>query len=354
MSALNIQTVTLEEAVSLIVNLPANRFILRGEPGIGKSSVMRSLAKELPDHHLCYLDMAAANPEDIGIPVPNHENRTLTFYSDSKLGLHLRKPVVIMYDEVTKGTRPVVNMVHPSLEDHNPRIAGAPLPDGSYVIMTGNLVTDGVGDILPAHTQGRVTELVISKPTADEWLNNYAVPAGIDPILCAFVSRTPHVLASYLDGDVDNPYIFQPGKTVGAYASPRSLSRCSSIIANRDKYSTNALRAALAGTVGAAAANDMMAFIAYQDQLPSWESIIADPMHAPVPVDPGAAMVLLFGSLERVCEKTFEPFAKYVERFEPEWQATFFIHMSKHPKKQAIGFKSKAFVEWIDKNQDLI
>jgi hypothetical protein len=45
---------------------------------------------------------------------------------------------------------------------------------------------------------------------------------------------------------------------------------------------------------------------------------------------------------------------EYLQRFEPEWQAVFAINIAKTPSKQAIAFSSKAFAEWVAKNQDLL
>ena len=46
MSEINFgKTVSLAEAEDLIVNVPQNRFMLRGEPGIGKSSMLERIGK---------------------------------------------------------------------------------------------------------------------------------------------------------------------------------------------------------------------------------------------------------------------------------------------------------------------
>jgi hypothetical protein len=45
---------------------------------------------------------------------------------------------------------------------------------------------------------------------------------------------------------------------------------------------------------------------------------------------------------------------KYLERFDAEWQAVFAINIAKTPGKQAIAFSSKAFTDWVAKNQDLL
>ena len=76
------------------------------------------------------------------------------------------------------------------------------------------------------------------------------------------------------------------------------------------------LTAALRGTIGEAAARDMQAFIAYQDQLPKWSEIINDPKHTKVPESPGACAVLVFGAIQHVAKETMDTFMDYLERFD--------------------------------------
>ena len=114
------------------------------------------------------------------------------------------------------------------------------------------------------------------------------------------------------------------------------------------------LVAGLKGTIGEAAARDMQAFIAYQDQLPSWKTIIDDPQHTMVPDSPGACSVLVFGAIQKVDSKSIDPFMDYMERFEPEWQAAFAINVAKNSAKQAVAFGSKKFAEWLLQNEDLL
>ncbi len=49
------KTVTLKQAAKIIVASPKNRYLLRGEPGIGKSSLTATLKELLPRHHVEYV-----------------------------------------------------------------------------------------------------------------------------------------------------------------------------------------------------------------------------------------------------------------------------------------------------------
>ena len=139
-----------------------------------------------------------------------------------------------------------------------------------------------------------------------------------------------------------------------AFVSPRSLERASNVIWKRDQLDTETLLAALIGAVGEAAARDIQAFIDYQDQLPKWEDIITNPDTAKIPDGAGACSVMVFGAITKVDKSNMAKFMEYIGRFEPEWQAAFAINVARNPQKQSVAFSSKAFADWVQKNEDLL
>ena len=347
------KTVTLKQAGNLIKTNPETRFLLRGEPGIGKSSLLKDIAEGL-GYEYAYIDVPNMDLGDIAMPVIDHETKTTRYYPNARFKVHEGKPVVIMLDEFTKGADPVKNMLHPMLEKANPRLGDLSLNKNCVVFMTGNLSSDGVGDNLKAHSMNRVVPITVSKPTADEWLE-WAIPRGIEPEVCAWVNRFPQAMASYTDGDQsDNPYIYNPKKTMGAFVSPRSLETASNIVRTRRDNDPDAVIAALTGALGEAGARDMQAYIEFADQLPTWETIIDSPQTTNVPSKPGACAITVFSAISRVDKDNINPFMKYLERFDAEWQAVFAINIAKTPGKQAIAFSSKSFADWVAKNQDLL
>jgi len=347
------KTVTLKQAGNLIKTNPETRFLLRGEPGIGKSSLLKDIADSL-GYEYAYIDVPNMDLGDIAMPVIDHETKTTRYYPNARFKVHEGKPVVIMLDEFTKGADPVKNMLHPMLEKANPRLGDLSLNENCVVFMTGNLSSDGVGDNLKAHSMNRVVPITVSKPTADEWLE-WAIPRGIEPEVCAWVNRFPQAMASYTDGDQsDNPYIYNPKKTMGAFVSPRSLETASNIVRTRRDNDPDAVIAALTGALGEAGARDMQAYIEFADQLPTWETIIASPKSTNVPSKPGACAITVFSAISRVEKDNINNFMQYLERFDAEWQAVFAINIAKTPGKQAIAFSSKAFADWVASNQDLL
>jgi hypothetical protein len=348
------KSVTLKQAAALILAVPENRFLLQGEPGVGKSSLLAYLADTLPGHNPSYIDVPNMDLGDIAMPVVDHDTRVTRYYPNARFRLHEGKPVIVMLDEFTKGADPVKNMLHPLLEVANPRLGDISIDARSIIFLTGNLSSDGVGDNMKAHTRNRIVPITVRKPDADEWLA-WAVSHGIDPVVMAWVRQFPHALASYLDdGQTDNPYIYSPKKVQTAFVSPRSLERASNIIKVRDQFDSDSLIAALSGAIGESAARDMQAFIAYQDQLPSWDSILASPTTAKVPSSPGACAVLVYGAISKVDRANFSKVMEYLKRFDAEWQATFAISIAKNPERYAIAASDRAFRDWALENADIL
>jgi len=348
-------TVTLKQAAQLIMAVPDNIFLLEGEPGIGKSSLMGVFEQEYGDaYNYVYFDCANKDLGDVTMPMPNRDTRETEYYPNAVFKMRSGKPMIIMLDEYTKAPQPVQNMLHPLFEVRNPRLGDMPLPKGSIVFLTGNLSGDGVGDNIKGHSLGRITRVRVAKPTAEEWLM-WAAENGIDPVMMAWVSQYPHCMESYTStGQDTNPYIYHPKRMQKSYFSPRSAERGSNIIKVRHMFNSDALVCALAGTIGESAARDIQAFIEYQDQLPSKADIVNNPTTARLPTTSGAAAVMTYTMITLVDKDSINPFMDYLERLAPEWQATFCISIAKDTKKQGLAFKCQKLSNWVAKNEDLL
>jgi len=355
MSNISMQaTVSLQQAAKLIVANPNARFLLEGEPGIGKTSIVGML-QDMTGMDAAIMSVPDMDLGDVCMPVIHHESKTTRYYPNARFKLQEGKPVIICLDEYSKGVDPVKNMLHPMLETFRPRLGDIPIPEGSLIFLTGNLATDGVGDSLKAHSRQRVIKLTIRKPDAEGW-NKWAMNKGtISPIVMGWVARNPHALASYTDGDQKgNPFIFNPKAVQDGCVSPRTLEIVSGTIAHRDGYDSESLHAAMAGAVGAPAAESITSFIRHHDSLPSWASILASPATAKIPKDPGALAVLVFGALEKVEKDTIAPIMEYLGRVDEEWQCLFAVSLARHESKNRYAFGAPAFAKWVQKNSDLL
>jgi len=346
-----LQTVSLQQAIDLIVHNPNVRYMLRGEPGVGKTSIALEIAR-LTGLPLSMLDIPNLDLGDVCMPVIDHESKVTRYYPNARFGIHANEPVVMCFDEFTKGAEPVKNMLHPALEVFKPRLGDLPIPEGSVIYLTGNLDTDGVGDGLAQHTRQRIVELIVRKPNADDW-TRWAVNNDIDSLVIAWVNRYPQALASYVDG-TQNEFIFHPSKPQDNVVSPRTLEIASRIIKQREHYDDETLMAALTGTAGAPYAASQVSFIRFQSSLPSPESVKENPDTAMIPDDPGARAVMTFGLLEHVDVSSLTNIIKYLRRMEEEWQVVFCVALARHETKKHIAFGNREFASWAADNEDLL
>ena len=322
------QQVSLKEFASAVINVGSEvSVIAQGEPGIGKSSMLKYVGAALPDHETRYIDCALLDLGDLQMPkvgdsvdfVPNK-----MFMSDSG------KPLVVMLDEIGKAMRPVQNALLTLLLEK--RIGNHKLPEGSVVFGTTNLATDGVGDKVEAHARNRVCFITVKKPDADEWLN-WAMDNDVSPEICAWVKNYPHALASYTDeNQQDNGYIYNPRKAQSSFVTPRSLEKASHFVKKRDVLGDAVVQTCIAGCVGQAAALDMMAYIHVADKLTAWEVVIEKPEAAPVSEDQIANMIMAYGAVTRVTKETIDAFMKYLSRLPSEIQIMFLSSLIKSSK----------------------
>jgi hypothetical protein len=346
--------VTLEQAVSLIVSARNCRFNLKGEPGIGKTSIVKSLQKAT-GMDAAIMSMPDMDLGDIAMPVIDHESRTTRYYPNARFKLHLGKPVIICLDEWSKAPDPVKNMTHPLLDTFRPRLGDVPVPEGSIIFLTGNLESDGVGDSMKAHTRMRVVNTHVAKPDNEAW-KKWASGNDIHPVVIAWADRYPHAFASYTDdGQKGNEFIFDPQRQREGYVTPRTLELASNIIHAREGFDTHSLGVALAGAVGRPAAESLKSFIRHQDSLPPWTEILKTPTTAKLPKDPGAMAVMVFSSIERITKGTeLDAVLQYLSRTDEEWQSVFCLGMAHHEAKSSFTFTNKTFANWVEKNQDLL
>ena len=354
-------SVTLSEAADIVVAVGSQETChLVGEPGIGKTAMHDEIARRTGFTPI-YIDAPNIELGDIGVPVPNHDTKTTRFYLNEHWGFHRKEPLVIFIDEFTKAPQGVQNMLHPLLNEK--RIGGEHMHEKTIVLTAGNLSGDGVGDIMKAHTRNRVTVLPVKKPSAGfnadgsiekgSW-GEWALHNNIEPVMLTFVKEYPSVLASYLDaGQNENPYIYNPKKAQISFASPRSLAKASHILSKRMSFSHNSLKTALEGTIGAATARDLLAYLDVADSLPTWEAIVNNPTGAQVPNSPAALCILAFNALQRIERDTVGKWFDYMKRTPKELQSVFCLSALKSDNKKQMLMTSAPFVTWMRENQYL-
>lgn len=300
---------------------------VEGPTGIGKSSLLASI-KERTGLLPAYIDMTVMSFGDLMMPVIDKDLKCTDFYPNAAFNIHKGVPCAIMLDELPKAARDVKNMVLPLILER--RLGSVKLHPDSIVFSSGNLTTDGLGDVMQAHMLNRMSIVELRAPTAEEWIGNWAMKNDVDETVMAFADEHPQVFHHYRD-DPNNEYIFNPSKVQKGFCTPRSLAKASEIVKRRAEITNNALRVALSGTIGASAANQMLSYINLKDKMPSFNVILNDPKKAPLPEDKMTRALAVFTLMAKANKENLTKIMDYVTRFDDELRATFLNRMLSSP-----------------------
>ncbi len=348
----NLYASSINEIVDLIAHVGSKRTILiEGDMGIGKSAILKLLAKRYPDHVPCYFDCTTKDLGDLYIPDLDRERGCVTFLPNEDFGIHTGKPVIIMYDEWGKANPSVKNGTLKGMTEF--AIGNTPLPEGSIQIATTNLGSEGVGDLLPPHARNRIITVRMRKPSAEEWLTDYAINNNAHPSVMGFVREFPQVFQSFTEvaNPEDNPYIFHPKRQANAFITPRSLMTASDTLHQREYLSDDMVTNALIGTIGERGALDLMAFVKLADKLPTLESIKTDPSNALVPTSASAVCMVVYRALATMERDFVKPWLTYMQRLSAEAQGMFAMGI-KPPaySKASMVMQTREYTDWAIAN----
>ena len=356
MQAQHMYAQAMQEAENLILGVGVKRTILlEGPMGCGKSSMLGSLAAKLPEHIPCYFDCTTKVSGDVAIPnIARLDNGQgyVTYLTNEELGAHLDKPIILMVDEFGKAERDIKNSLLRILLER--KIGSYTLHPDSIVFATTNLGAENVGDMLPAHARNRIIVLRLKKPTNMEWLEDFAIPNSLDPIVCSWAKDNPQLFHDFQDvpNPDDNPFIFHPqAPSSEQFVTPRSLHAVSDIMQVREHFSDDLLTSSIMGTIGKRGAMDLMAYVKIGDQLPSLESIKTDPSNAKVPTSPAAVCMVVYKAAQTMGRDWVDAWMTYLVRLDKEAQGLFVnaARNDKYPHRKIVMTNAK-FSEWARDN----
>lgn len=348
-SAQQMYALSIDQTASVIIAGGADRSVLvQGHMGTGKTALLRMVAKALPTHTPVYFDCTTKDVGDLFIPnfATMDGQSYVSFVPNEEFGIHLKKPVILMFDELGKANPAVKTAVNRTMLEHV--VGNSTLPEGSIVFATTNLSGEGVGDLLPAHTRNRITVVTMRKPSSEEWLQ-WGINNDLSPVVMGWVRDNPQVMQSFEDvKDPDeNPYIFHPRSTRAAFVTPRSLEAASDWVKNGKGLDAQTLTATLMGTLGDRAAMDLMAYVALGEKLPTRDQIKKDPQGAPVPSSAAAVCMVVFRALSSMSPDFVSPWMEYLDRLDAEAQGLFAngVRHDKYSHRSTV-MTAKPFTKW--------
>jgi len=308
---------------------------LWGDPGIGKSDLVRATASQL-GIELVDLRLNIYDPTDLkGYPTIAGTGKSQAMRFIPPAILPTKGKGIVLLDELPSAPPAVQAAAYQLVLDR--KLNEYTLPEGWAVIAAGNHARDGgVHYALPAALANRFIHIEM-ECDAQDW-DFWAASNGISPLTRAYIRFNAGAL-------------HDPGqrKSGMAFPTPRSWSYADAII--RQNYSAREEAELLKGTVGEGAAIDYASFIAAARELPTIDDILKAPATAPLPRTPGARYAVTT-LLERQADtKNIEACMTYITRLDVEYQAAFAVSISRI-KRELMA--SKSMVAWCMANQAVI
>ena len=302
---------------------------VQSSPGMGKSSIMKNIAKKLNlkliDHRL-----STSAPEDLsGLPRFNAAGYAefvpfVDLFPTEDIALPNGKEGWMLFlDEFNSANKSVQAACYKLILD---RMTGQKKLHNNVVITAaGNLSTDkAITNPISTAMQSRVVhlEMIIN---FDEWLADVALTEGYDPRIIAFLGQYPSHLMD-----------FDPDHNEKTFCCPRTWEFVNRLI--KDKPVIRDLTPLLAGTITSGAAVKFIQFIDVYDTLISINSVLADPTGCPLPHNTALRWATISHLMEKVTDNTFEKVVTYVNRFSMDFRILFFrsvllrqAHLRHHP-----------------------
>ncbi|TGP40261.1 ATP-binding protein [bacterium M00.F.Ca.ET.228.01.1.1] len=294
--------VTPSQLVELLCAFVPKRLpvLITGRPGIGKSDIVDQVAKATA-HDLLISHPVVEDPTDSkGLPFPSPDGSVARFlpFGDLERALHATSPLLWFLDDFGQASSAVQAAKMQLLLAR--RIGEHVLPDCVTFIAATNRRNDNAavtGILDPVIS--RFATVVELEPTIADW-SDWAVANNLPPALIAFLRLRPELLSvQKTSRDIENS------------PSPRSWG----FVAQTMGVVPKALELiSYAGSVGEAAATELMSFLAIYRELPSPDAILLSPDTADIPEKPATLYAISAALAAHSTEGNFDRVLTYNDR----------------------------------------
>ncbi|NLF61668.1 MAG: hypothetical protein GX574_11000 [Lentisphaerae bacterium] len=249
-SLLRLQVTSLWEKKCSAALLPP--LMVWGAPGLGKSSIIRDLARE---YGVGFIDirLAQREPVDIrGLPVPDKDGVKWLVSSEWPRDPDSRG--IILFDELTAADRSLQVAAYELILDR--RLGDLyTVPEGWYICAAGNRTEDrAVATTMSSALANRFLHVELQSDV-ECWIQ-WALGHDVHPTVIGFLRARPELLFVQKDENLER-----------GWPSPRSWERVSSMLKLVGKENPRMLRSIVYGLIGDRAGVEFMAFLDVSDSL---------------------------------------------------------------------------------------
>lgn len=303
---------------------------VQSSPGMGKSSIMRSVASKLNlkliDHRL-----STSAPEDLsGLPRFGEDGRArfspfadlFPLEGDPLPGGNdapTHEGWMLFLDEFNSADKRVQAAAYKLILD---RMTGQhKLHERCIITAAGNLSTDrAITNPLSTAMQSRVVHIEM-EINFDEWLQDVALKEGYDSRVIAYLSMYNSKLMD-----------FNPAHNEKTFCCPRTWEFVNRLCA-RKPVIQDSDAGLFAGTITSGTAADFVQFTKIFQNLITIADIRRDPGNCPIPSDQGTKYAIISHMMEKVDKDNFSDLATYADRFDLTFRILFYRSlMIRHPE----------------------
>jgi MoxR-like ATPase len=331
-----LKQVSVARAAKLCLFLIEKRhsIFLWGAPGIGKSDLVRQIAKMLGWGLVEFRANLRESVDLRGIPVADQATGVTRWLVPDELPRVERDGEygILFLDELNTASPQVMAALFQLVLER--RLGDYILPDGWTIIAAGNRVSDrAAAQKMPTALRNRFAHLYLVADV-EAWAS-WATANNVAPEMVAFVRFRRELIHRMPAGDEN------------AFPTPRSLTKAAEYVNAPKEFR----RDLIATHVGDDVAGEIVGFLDLYASIMSLEDIIADPEHAPIPSDPSQLWAVATGLARKATRANFAAVMKYAVRLDDE-KAMVLIHdaTTHEPKLK----ETAAYGNWAVENADLI
>jgi hypothetical protein len=287
---------------------------LQSSPGMGKSSILRSISTQL-NAHLIDHRIATSAPEDFtGLPkfLPNGKATFAPLDIFPTAGDPIpagKNGWILLLDEFNQGTKMVQAAAYKLVLDK--AVGQFPLHKNLAMCMAGNLSTDrAITNDLSTAMQSRVIHIEM-QISHQEWLEDVALVEKYDERVIAFLN--------WQDGYLMD---FKPDHNEKTFACPRTWEFVNRLVIGKDIHDSDATL--LAGTITSGVAAEFVQFAQIYKNLITLREVLADPLKADVPNTADRKWAIISHLMGKTDDKNFGDVSTYVNRFDISFRVLYF------------------------------
>ena len=243
----------------LATSLPA--IMLRGAPGVGKSTIVRSVAEKLG---IGFIDIRLAQMERVDFAgLPSVENGVTEWNVPSFWPRDMKSKGIILLDEITSAPSDCQVAAYSVVLDRRIPNSNYVLPNGWLIVAAGNRTCDrAVVKTMSSALANRFVHFEV-EANAEDWVK-WATKNNINPAVVGFINYRPGLLFKMEGQNLEQ-----------GWPSPRSWERVSNSIKMFENNS-NILRKVIYGLIGNGAGLEFMEFYKMSSKFDSILAIMLD------------------------------------------------------------------------------